>query len=48
MASKEALMASKRYKNERDVLSAILEDDKDYDTKEVDKLLKNYYKKEVI
>lgn len=48
MASKEALLVSKRFKYNHDVLSALLEDKKDYDLKEVDKLLKNYYKKEVV
>ena len=44
---KEQILLSKRYSNlEKDILVSILLD-KDYTLKEVDKLLKDFYSKEV-
>lgn len=39
------LLASDKYKKYRDLLNALLADDKRYTLKEVDKLINNYLKK---
>lgn len=45
--SKESLLKSERYKNQRDVLNALLKDDVAYTIQEVDKLVNSFLKKEV-
>lgn len=45
--SKEMLLRASKYKDNRDLLQALLEDDKFYTLEEVDALIQNYYKKEI-
>lgn len=45
--SKEQILVSKKYKNRRDVLSAILEDGKQYTFETVDSLLEKFMKGKV-
>jgi hypothetical protein len=45
--SKEQLLASERYANKRDMVNALLEEDKSYTIKTVDGLIEEEYKKEV-
>lgn len=45
--SKARLMASEAYKKHRDLLSVLLEDDKQYTRAEANKLIDGYLKKEV-
>ena len=45
--TKENLVKSERYKNQRDILNALLKDDKVYTLKEVDNLIETFLKKEV-
>lgn len=45
--SKEKILSSKRYQKNSDALSALLEDGKKYSYKQVDDILKNFYRKEV-
>lgn len=45
--SKEQLLSAMRFSNRRDLLGAILEDGKRYSISEVEKKLKNYYKRKV-
>lgn len=45
--NKEQLLQSAKYRDSRDLLSAILEDGKRYSIKEVDKMIQDFGKKEV-
>lgn len=45
--TKEALVASIRFREYKDLLEALLEDDKEYTTDEVDKLINDFKEKEV-
>lgn len=45
--NKEQLLLSAKYRDSRDLLSAILEDGKRYSIKEVDKMIQDFGKKEV-
>ena len=45
--TKEQLMASKRYRDKRDLLSALLDDDRQYATQAVDELIEKYMKGQV-
>ena len=45
--SKEQILASKKYSNRRDVLVAILTDDKSYTLEQVDSLLEKFMKGKV-
>ncbi len=42
--TKQNLLSSKKYANQKDLVNALLEDDKKYTLKEVDTILKNYLK----
>ena len=46
--SKEQILKSSRYVDKRDILTALLEDDKRYKLKEVDTFISDFLKKEVI
>ena len=46
--SKEQILKSSRYVDKRDILNALLEDDKRYKLKEVDTFISDFLKKEVI
>lgn len=46
--SKEQILKSSRYVDKRDILNALLEDDKRYKLKEVDMFISDFLKKEVI
>lgn len=45
--TKKALYESKRYKEQRDLLMALLDDDTEYSHDEADKLINDYLNKEV-
>ena len=45
--SKEMLLRVSKYRDKRDLLNALLEDDKFYTLDEVDSLIENYYAKEI-
>lgn len=45
--SKEQLVKADRWFNRRDLLNALLEDDKTYTIEQVDDLIKEYYKKPI-
>ena len=45
--TKEALMNSKRFRNERDILSALLEDGVEYTISKVEEMITKYLKGEV-
>jgi hypothetical protein len=45
--TKEALVNSKRFRNERDIVSALLEDGKEYAISEVEDMIVNYMKGKV-
>lgn len=45
--TKEQILASKKYSNRRDVLGAILKDDKTYTLEQVDSLLEKFMKGKV-
>lgn len=45
--TKQQLAESKRYKKQRDLLEALLEDGKTYTIAQVDKIIGDYLKKEV-
>lgn len=45
--SKEQLLESIRFKEYRDLLNALLDDDKDYSITEVEKSIKEYNEREV-
>ncbi len=45
--TKSQLLKSKKYIHQTDVLNVILEDDKNYTIKEVEKLIDGFMKKEV-
>lgn len=45
--TKEQILASKRYSTRRDVLGAILADDKEYTFEQVDSLLKRFMERKV-
>lgn len=45
--TKTELLASKKYAKYRDLVNALLDDNKRYSLKEVDKLINNYLKKGV-
>lgn len=45
--SKEMLLRASKYKDNRDLLQALLEDDKFYTLEEVDALIQKYYEKEI-
>lgn len=45
--SKEQILGSKKYKNRRDALNAILADGKEYTVEEVDALLEKFMKGKV-
>ena len=47
MFTKEQILASKKYSNRRDVLGAILSDDKTYTFEKVDTLLEKFMKGKV-
>lgn len=46
--SKEQILKSSWYVDKRDILNALLEDDKRYKLKEVDTFISDFLKKEVI
>lgn len=46
--SKEQILKSSRYADKRDILNALLEDDKRYKLNEVDTHISDFLKKEVI
>ena len=46
--SKEQILKSSRYVDKRDILNALLGDDKRYKLKEVDTFISDFLKKEVI
>lgn len=45
--SKEQILASKKYKNRRDILGVLLADDKEYTFEKVDSLLEKFMKGKV-
>lgn len=45
--TKEQLVKAERWFNRRDLLNALLEDDKTYTVEQVDDLIKEYYKKPI-
>jgi len=45
--TKEALVNSKRFRNERDIVSALLEDGAEYTVSEVEGMIMNYMKGKV-
>ena len=45
--TKEALVNSKRFQNERDIVSALLKDDVEYTISEVDSMIAEYMKGKV-
>jgi arginine repressor len=45
--SKRQLLNSKKYQHQKDLLNAILENDKSYSLSEVDKLINDFMKKKV-
>lgn len=45
--TKEQLVKAERWFNRRDLLNALLEDDKTYTIAQVDDLIKEYYKKPI-
>lgn len=45
--TKEALVNSKRFRNEHDIVSALLQDDVEYTISEVEDMIKNYMKGKV-
>jgi hypothetical protein len=45
--TKEALMNSRRFRNERDIVSALLKDDVEYTVSEVDSMITEYMKGKV-
>ena len=45
--TKEALVNSKRFRNERDIVSALLEDGVEYTISEVEEMITEYLKGEV-
>lgn len=45
--SKEALVNSKRFRNERDIVSALLMDNVEYSVSEVDSMIADYMKGKV-
>ena len=45
--TKEQLVKAERWFNRRDLLNALLEDDKTYTIEQVDDLIKEYYKKPI-
>ena len=45
--TKEALVNSKRFRNERDIVSALLEDGVEYTVSEVEEMITEYLKGEV-
>lgn len=45
--TKEQLVKADRWFNRRDLLNALLEDDKTYTIEQVDNLIKEYYKKPI-
>lgn len=46
MATKQEILSSEKYKN-NDVLDGLLEDNKDYAIKDIDKIIREYEKKVV-
>ncbi len=45
--NKNQLLNSKKYRDKRDILNVILENDKSYSFKEVDKLIFDFFEKRV-
>ncbi|MCC8014922.1 MAG: hypothetical protein LIO87_06965 [Eubacterium sp.] len=45
--SKDALLKSRLFREQRDILSAVLKDGEDYSKEEAQKLIKNYLEKEM-
>lgn len=45
--SKEELLSAVRFANRRDLLQAVLEEDKKYSISEVDKKIKDFYERKV-
>lgn len=45
--TKKDLLRSKRYSKQRDILNALLEDNKTYTLEKVDKMIKTFLNKEV-
>ena len=45
--NKEQLISSKKFMNSKDVLSALLEDDKEYSESEVNEIIENFMKGKV-
>lgn len=45
--SKEQILSSQKYRDRRDLLSALLEKEKGYTLKQVEEIIKNYKKKKV-
>lgn len=45
--SKEQLLSSKKYKDRKDILSALLEEEKPYTIKQVEEVIESYQKRSV-
>ena len=45
--TKEQILASTKYQSRRDMLSALLEDNQDYTTETIEKLIENFMKGQV-
>lgn len=45
--SKQAIVNSKRYANRKDILSVLLEEDKEYSFDEIDTIINDFMSKEV-
>lgn len=45
--SKEQILSSQKYRDRKDLLSALLEKEKGYTLKQVEEIMKNYKKKKV-
>lgn len=45
--SKSSLLAAKRYKENRDLVEGLLQEDREYEISEVDLMIKNYLKGKV-
>ncbi len=45
--SKEQILKSKKYENERDVINALLKEDKKYSFSDIDKLINDFMKGKV-
>ncbi|WP_041703176.1 hypothetical protein [Lachnoclostridium phytofermentans] len=45
--SKSSLLAAKRYKESRDLVEGLLQEDREYEISEVDQMIENYLKGKV-